>query len=99
VSGQFQALAALLPGKSPWYPLRRRLGKPQSQSRRGGEENNSTRTPDRPARSLVTRSLSWLILLRGMENNDRTSSYKSNIKNQNTINTYLDHYILLFKGV
>jgi hypothetical protein len=28
-------------GKSPWYPLDRRLGGPQSQSGRGGEEKNS----------------------------------------------------------
>jgi hypothetical protein len=28
-------------GKSPWYPLDRRLGGPQRQSRRGGEEKNS----------------------------------------------------------
>jgi hypothetical protein len=28
-------------GKSPWYPLDRRLGGPQSRSRSGGEEKNS----------------------------------------------------------
>jgi hypothetical protein len=28
-------------GKSPWYPLDRRLGGPQSRSGRGGEEKNS----------------------------------------------------------
>jgi hypothetical protein len=28
-------------GKSPWYPLDRRLGGPQNQSRRGFEEKNS----------------------------------------------------------
>jgi hypothetical protein len=28
-------------GNSPWYPLERRLGGPQSRSRRGGEEKNS----------------------------------------------------------
>jgi hypothetical protein len=27
-------------GKSPWYPLDRRLGGPQSRSGRGGEEKN-----------------------------------------------------------
>jgi hypothetical protein len=42
VSGQLHALAALPPGKSPWYPLdRRRLGGPQSRSGHGGEEKNS----------------------------------------------------------
>jgi len=28
VSSQLHALAALLPGKSPWYPLYRKLGGP-----------------------------------------------------------------------
>jgi len=28
-------------GKSPWYPLDRRLDGPQSHSERGGEEKNS----------------------------------------------------------
>jgi hypothetical protein len=28
-------------GKSPWYPFDRKLGGPQSRSRRGGEEKNS----------------------------------------------------------
>jgi hypothetical protein len=32
VSGQLHAPAALPPGKSPWYPLDRRLGGPQSRS-------------------------------------------------------------------
>jgi hypothetical protein len=40
VSGQLHAPAALPPGKSPWYPLDRRLGGPQSRSGRGGEEKN-----------------------------------------------------------
>jgi hypothetical protein len=31
--------------KSPWYPLDRRLGGPQSWSRRGGEEKNSQPLP------------------------------------------------------
>jgi hypothetical protein len=48
-SGQLHAPAALPPGKSPWYPLDRRLGGPQSQSRRFGEvkilDPAGTRTP------------------------------------------------------
>jgi hypothetical protein len=32
-------------GKSPWYPLDRRLGGLQSQSGRGGEEKNSQLLP------------------------------------------------------
>jgi hypothetical protein len=41
VSDQLHAPAALPQGKSPWYPLDRRLGGPQSRSGRGGEEKNS----------------------------------------------------------
>jgi hypothetical protein len=45
-------------GKSPWYPLDKRLGGAQNRSGHGGEEKNSqppagTRTPDHPARSLA----------------------------------------------
>jgi hypothetical protein len=32
-------------GKSPWYPLDRRLGGPQSRSGRGGEDKNSQPLP------------------------------------------------------
>jgi hypothetical protein len=39
VSGQLHAPAALPPGKSPWYPLDRRLGGPQSRSGRGVGQN------------------------------------------------------------
>jgi hypothetical protein len=45
VSGQLHALATLPQGKSPWYPLDRRLGEPQNRSGRGGEENNSQPLP------------------------------------------------------
>jgi hypothetical protein len=45
VSGQFHAPAALHPGKSPLYPLDRRLSGPQSRSGRGGEEKNSELPP------------------------------------------------------
>jgi hypothetical protein len=40
VSGQLHDPAALPHGKSPWYPLDRRLSGPQSRSGRGGEENS-----------------------------------------------------------
>jgi hypothetical protein len=47
-------------GKSPWYPVDKRLGGPQIRSGRGGEEKNSqpprgieSYNPDRPAHSLV----------------------------------------------
>jgi hypothetical protein len=45
VSGQLHIPAALPPGQSPWYPLHRRLGGPQSRSGRGGEEKNSKLLP------------------------------------------------------
>jgi hypothetical protein len=45
VSGQIHDPAALLQGNSPWYPLDRRLGGPQSLSGRGGEEKNSQPPP------------------------------------------------------
>jgi hypothetical protein len=66
VSGQLHALVALPPRKSPWYPLDRRLGRPQSRSGRGGEEKNSQSSPgiephnpDRPARSPALYRLSY----------------------------------------
>jgi len=42
VSGQFHAPVALFQGKSPWYPLDRRLGGSHSRSGHGGEEKNSS---------------------------------------------------------
>jgi hypothetical protein len=60
VSGHIHTPAAIPQGKSPWYPLDRRLGGPQSRSGRGGEEKNSQpppgiepQNPDRPARGTV----------------------------------------------
>jgi hypothetical protein len=53
-------------GKSPWYPLDRRLGGPQSRSGCGGGEKNSQLPPgiepqnhDRPARGPVLYRLSY----------------------------------------
>jgi hypothetical protein len=40
VSGQVHAPAALNPGKSPWYPLDRRLGGPQNRPGRYREKKN-----------------------------------------------------------
>jgi hypothetical protein len=45
VSGQLHAPAALPQGKSPWYPLDRKLGGPQSWSGHNGEEKNSDPLP------------------------------------------------------
>jgi hypothetical protein len=60
VSGQFQAPLPHSQGKSPWYPLDRRLGGSQSRSGRGGEEKNIQPPPEiepynseRPTRNLV----------------------------------------------
>jgi hypothetical protein len=45
VSGQLHAPAAYPHGKSPWYPLDRRLGGLQSRSGSDGEEKNSQPPP------------------------------------------------------
>jgi hypothetical protein len=45
MSGQLHAPAALSQGKSPCYPLDRRLGGPRSQSGHGSEEKNSQPVP------------------------------------------------------
>jgi hypothetical protein len=45
VSGQLHDPAALSPGKSPQYPLDRRLGGPQSRSEHSIEEKNSQSLP------------------------------------------------------
>jgi hypothetical protein len=47
MSGQLHAPARPLhpQGKSPWYPLDRRLGRPQSRSGHGGEKKNSQPLP------------------------------------------------------
>jgi hypothetical protein len=47
VTGQLHAPAALLPGKSPRYPLDRRLGGHHSRSGPGGEEKKSYHCPRR----------------------------------------------------
>jgi hypothetical protein len=45
VGGQLHAPTVLPFGKSPFYPLDRRVGGPQSRSGRGGEEKNSQPPP------------------------------------------------------
>jgi hypothetical protein len=45
MSGQIHAPAALPQGKSPWYPLDRRLDGPWNWSGRAGEEKNSQPLP------------------------------------------------------
>jgi hypothetical protein len=63
MSGEFHAPAALCTGKSPRYPLDRRLCGPQSRSGRYGVERNSCicqeSNPSRPARSLSLYRLSY----------------------------------------
>jgi hypothetical protein len=55
-------------GKSPRYPLDRRLGGPQSRSGRGGEEKNSQPLPElepsiiKPITQRYTIQLSWLLV-------------------------------------
>jgi len=45
VSGQLHALPLYPQGKSPWYPLDRRLDGPQNHSGCGGEEKNHQPLP------------------------------------------------------
>jgi hypothetical protein len=45
VSGQLHARPLYPQGKSPWYPLDRRMGGPQRRSGRGGEQKNSQPLP------------------------------------------------------
>jgi hypothetical protein len=66
-SGELHPTAAFTPqGKSPWYPLDRNLGGPQSRSGRDGEEIISQPppgiepwNPDRPARSPALYRLNY----------------------------------------
>jgi hypothetical protein len=68
VSGQLHAPAALAQGKSPWYPLDRRLDGPQSRSGRGGEEKNAQPLPGleppiiQPLTQSYTTELSQLLI-------------------------------------
>jgi hypothetical protein len=70
VSGQLHAPVALLPVKSPWYPLDRRLGGPQNRSGCSGEDKNSQPFPglQLPIIQLVaqryTIKLLWLLNIR-----------------------------------
>jgi hypothetical protein len=54
-------------GESPWYPLNRRLGGPQSRSGRGGENKNSQSLPRlepliiQSVAQCYTAELSWLL--------------------------------------
>jgi hypothetical protein len=56
-------------GKSPWFPLDRRLGEPQSLSGRGGEKENSQPLSRleppiiQPLAQFYTTELSQLLLL------------------------------------
>jgi hypothetical protein len=45
VSGQLYAQAGLPQGKSPWYPLDKKLSGPQSRAGHGDEEKNSQPLP------------------------------------------------------
>jgi hypothetical protein len=66
VSGQLHVRPRYPQGNSPWYPLDRRLGGPQSRSGRGGEEKNSKLLPEleppiiQPVAQRYTTELSWL---------------------------------------
>jgi len=53
VTGQLHALTTLSLGNEPQYWLDRRLGGPQSHSRRGGEEKNSQLTDQEGAEENI----------------------------------------------
>jgi hypothetical protein len=67
VSGQLHAPAAYPQGKSPWYPLDRWLGGPQSRSGHGGEQKNSQPLPRQepliaqPVAQRYTAELCWVM--------------------------------------
>jgi hypothetical protein len=69
VSGQLHAPAASHQVKSPWYTLDMRLGWPQSQSGRSGEEKNSQPPPGlepqiiQPVDQSYTTELTRLLVL------------------------------------
>jgi hypothetical protein len=66
-------------GKSPWYPLNRRLGGPQSRSRRGGEEKNSQPLPglEHPIIQPVSQCYFWkLIFIVLIFSTEQVSAYK-----------------------
>jgi hypothetical protein len=76
-STQLHDPVALLQGKSPWYPLDRRLGGHQSQSGRGGEKFPApprTRTHHRPARSLAL--YHWAVSALNNNNNNNNSPHQ-----------------------
>jgi hypothetical protein len=68
-------------GKSPWYPLDRRLGGPQSQSGHSGEEKNSQPLLGlepliiQPIAQCCTTELSWLPKVKGMYQEINNISY------------------------
>jgi len=60
--GMLNDPAALLPGKSPWYPSYRSLGGLQSQSGCGGDEKNPWPAGNwTPVVQLVAQSLYWQV--------------------------------------
>jgi hypothetical protein len=66
VSGQLHAPAASPPRKSPWYPLDRRPGGPQSRSGRSDKgKNPNTRWESNPrtpiVQSVAQRYTDWAI--------------------------------------
>jgi hypothetical protein len=68
VSAQLHVLATYPQRKSPWYPLDRRLGGPESWSLHGGEEKNSQPLPGlepliiQPVAQRYTTELFWLLI-------------------------------------
>jgi hypothetical protein len=94
-------------GKSPWYPLDRRPGGPQSHSGHGGEEKNSQplpgiepQNPNHPAHSPVLYQLSYhgslnlIISYKNVDFNMEISSVKTKIVVfQGRVNIYCKIFI------
>jgi hypothetical protein len=59
--GQLHALATLPLGKSPWYPLDRRLGGPQTKSGRCSKEKNVLPLPGIEPWFLVIQPAAWAL--------------------------------------
>jgi hypothetical protein len=79
-------------GKSPWYPLDRRLGGPKSRFGNGGEDKNSQPLPgleppiiQSVAQRYTTELFRFLIANISFENVAKFNSLEATVTNQNCI--------------
>jgi hypothetical protein len=96
VNGQLHVPDALPQGKSPMYPLDRRLSWPQSRPGHDAEEKNSHPLPGfeppiiQPVVQLYITELSQLMVF--MRNKQKTSD----LNNMSTINSHNKHWFLSY---